>query len=122
MRIDEQTSNRGRLQADIEAYVRSERSARPRAAFGRYQTDDAESGDSTAGACASNHERDAAWFKESYIREFRRRGGSFRTLDYSESRRGIPAPQDCWNYPAIRQRNLDLFVATERVLRGDDYP
>jgi hypothetical protein len=122
MRIDDHTANRGRLQADIETNVRSERSARPRAAFGRYQTDDAESGDSTAGACASNHERDAAWFKESYIREVRQRGRSFRALQYSEIRRGIAAPQDGWNYAAIRQRNLDLFVATERVLRGDDYP
>ncbi len=120
--VDNSAADSGVLQGDIQANVGREGKASPEAALVRNHADEGQRGDGAAGTGASDDERNIAGVKCRGIAEGRNGDARLFALQYRDVAGRVSADEFRGGYLAIGQRHLDIFVALQGVLGGDNDP
>jgi hypothetical protein len=118
--VNNSATDSGALQGDIQANVGREGKASPEAALTRNHADDGQRSNGAASASASHDERDVAGVERGCVAERRNGGVCLFALQYGDVARGITTNEFSAGYLAVWKCHLDIFVALQGVLGGDD--
>src|SRR5215472_2748482 len=113
LRVNNRGACGGRLQADVEADIGSKSGAGPSASFRSNEADGTESGNWTAGARASNDEREAAGLDGRGVGDFFYWRRGFGASKDGQIARGIAAGKGSGDDACIGQGDLNLFVTAQ---------
>src|SRR5262249_25424624 len=118
--VNSYATDRCRLESNIETDIRRERYTRPRTALSGNKAHDTERGDRTTCASAANHKRETPRVYDFTFCGVVRRQLRFLALQNGEVRSRIAPRECCRGDTAIGQSYFNFFVATERVLGGNN--
>jgi hypothetical protein len=118
--VNDRAANSRGLQADIEPNVRSKRCARPSATLGDNQTYGAKGSYRATGARSPDNERETAGLDRGDIARFRNGRSGLGAFQNGEVSGSVAACKSGSDNAAVGQSDLNVFVAAQCVLRGDD--